>query len=192
MACFLKTRETIRERRHVLLPPRGGGLQPAQHGGRGLQLHAASVVVRLQRHARAHHRHEGPLLRAQLRACKKSETETVKALILLEISHVCSGIKMELLTRQMIWHTAAADPKAFPDLPSEVNILSVWMNINVRVIGMLLLHAACVMYLWYHHYHCHAIEVICQKVWSSSCSTACYQHFYESFFWSNFNKCKQI
>ena len=29
---------------------------------------------------------------------------------------------MELLTRQMICHTAA-DPEAFPDLPSEVNIL---------------------------------------------------------------------
>jgi hypothetical protein len=31
---------------------------------------------------------------------------------------------MELLTRQMICHTVAADPEAFPDLPSEVNILS--------------------------------------------------------------------
>jgi hypothetical protein len=25
--------------------------------------------------------------------------------------------------------------------------------VNVRVMGMLLLHAACVMYLWYHHHH---------------------------------------
>ena len=58
----------LRELRHVLLPPLGGGLQPAQHGGRGHGLRAAAVVVRIQHHGRAHCRHEGPLLRAQLRA----------------------------------------------------------------------------------------------------------------------------
>ena len=38
----------------------------------------------------------------------------------LTVFHIFSDIKMELLTRQMICH-AAADPEAFPDLPSEVD-----------------------------------------------------------------------
>ena len=38
----------------------------------------------------------------------------------IAISACFSDVKMELLTKQMICHTAA-DPEAFPDLPSEVD-----------------------------------------------------------------------